>query len=94
MADERIAHLLRRAGFGASADEVADANTRSYSAAVDRLINYETIPDDVDEQIGQAGYAARPPIGQRVFAEHGRSTMRGSGGCSGCSTRAARSRRR
>ena len=28
MADERIEHLFRRAGFGASADELADAATR------------------------------------------------------------------
>ena len=57
MADQRIEHLLRRAGFGASADELDDYNTRSYSAAVDRLINYELIPDDVDAKIGQPGYA-------------------------------------
>jgi uncharacterized protein (DUF1800 family) len=56
MADQRIEHLFRRAGFGASADDLADANTRSYSSLVDRLINYETIPDDVDGKIGQAGY--------------------------------------
>jgi uncharacterized protein (DUF1800 family) len=57
MADQRIEHLLRRAGFGASADEAAGYNTRSYSAAVDRLINYELVEDDVDAQIGQPGYA-------------------------------------
>ena len=60
MADPRIEHLLRRAGFGASADELADySNTRSYSATVDRLISYELIDDDVDAKIGQPGAWAR-----------------------------------
>ena len=56
MADQRLEHLFRRAGFGASADDLAVYETLSYSAAVDRLINYETIPDDVDAKIGQPGY--------------------------------------
>jgi uncharacterized protein (DUF1800 family) len=58
MADPRLEHLLRRAGFGASAGDLAYHNTRSYSAAVEGLLNYETIPDDVDTHIGQSGYAS------------------------------------
>ena len=49
-------HLLRRAGFGASPDDLAAYDRLSYSQAVDRLVNYESIPDDVDSKIGQAGY--------------------------------------
>ena len=41
MADQRIEHLLRRAGFGASADDLAIFGNLSYGAAVDRLVNYE-----------------------------------------------------
>ena len=56
MADAQIQHLLRRAGFGASADDVAAFGQMSYAAAVDRLTNYERVPDDVDGKIGQSGY--------------------------------------
>ena len=56
MADDSIAHLLRRAGFGASGDDLAIFDQLSYGAAVDRLLNYDTIPDDVDAKIGQAGF--------------------------------------
>jgi len=56
MADDSIAHLLRRAGFGAGSDDLAIFNQLSYNAAVDRLLNYDSIPDDVDSKIGQAGY--------------------------------------
>ncbi len=56
MADDSIAHLLRRAGFGASSDDLAVFAPMSYNAAVDRLVNYDSIPDDVDSKIGQANY--------------------------------------
>ncbi len=49
-------HLLRRAGFGASGDELAAYDRLSYSQAVDQLVNYDSIPDDVDAKIGQPGY--------------------------------------
>ena len=56
MADDSITHLLRRAGFGASSEDLAAFDNLSYNAAVDRLLNYDSIPDDVDSKIGQAGY--------------------------------------
>ena len=56
MADPRIEHLLRRAGFGASADDQAAFGSLSYGAAVDRVIDYDQIPDDVDAKIGQPGF--------------------------------------
>src|SRR5438045_1730970 len=56
MADDSIAHLLRRAGFGASSDDLAVFGALSYSAALDRLLNFDSIPDDVDSKIGQAGF--------------------------------------
>jgi len=56
MADDFIEHLLRRAGFGASSDDEATFGSLSYVNAVNRLINYESIPDDVDSKIGQPGF--------------------------------------
>ncbi|HZR23225.1 MAG TPA: DUF1800 domain-containing protein [Vicinamibacterales bacterium] len=51
-----IDHLLRRAGFGASADELAAYDRLSYAEAVDRLVNYDAMPDTVDSNIGKPGY--------------------------------------
>ncbi len=55
-ADPLLAHLLRRAGFGASPDDLATFEPLSYAQAVDQLVNYQSIPDTVDSHIGQAGY--------------------------------------
>ena len=54
--DLLIEHLLRRAGFGASSDELTAYRALSYAQAVDRLVNYDAIPDTVDSKIGAAGY--------------------------------------
>ena len=43
--EERIEHLLRRAGFGGSQDEVAELSEIGYQAAVDLLVFYEQAPD-------------------------------------------------
>ena len=53
-----IEHLLRRAGFGASEEEVADYMDLGVRAAVGRLLDYNTIPDDVDALIGKSGYVS------------------------------------
>src|SRR5262245_47985819 len=52
----QIEHLLRRAGFGGRPDEIAYYSDLSTSQAVDALINYDSITDDVDSSIGKAGY--------------------------------------
>jgi uncharacterized protein (DUF1800 family) len=54
--DLLTAHLLRRAGFGATADELAFYADLGYPGAVEALLNYEDVPDDVDEKIGRPGY--------------------------------------
>ena len=54
--DPLIEHLLRRAGFGARPDELATYGALSYAAAVDRLLNFEDVPDTVDAKIGTPGY--------------------------------------
>ena len=51
-----IEHLLRRAGFGAGEDEIADYMELGFSGAVRQLIDYQTVPDDVDALIGKPGY--------------------------------------
>ena len=45
-------HLLRRAGFGATPQELDEYASLSTGAAIERLVNYETQPDDVDARIG------------------------------------------
>jgi uncharacterized protein (DUF1800 family) len=54
--DRLLEHLLRRAGFGASSAELATYSRLSYSQAVDRLVNYEQLPDTVDSNIGKPGF--------------------------------------
>jgi len=54
--DQQMEHLLRRAGFGARSDELDTYRTLSFNGAVDRLVNYERIQDDVDSKIFQPGY--------------------------------------
>src|SRR5579859_3120245 len=50
MASEvQIGHLLRRAGFGATADDLTLYRSLGYSGAVDRLLNYQQVPDDAME---------------------------------------------
>jgi uncharacterized protein (DUF1800 family) len=51
-----IEHLLRRAGFGASADDLAAIGDLSTAAAISRLIDYGDVPDDVDQKIGNPAY--------------------------------------
>jgi uncharacterized protein (DUF1800 family) len=54
--EQTIEHLLRRAGFGASRQEIDDYSDLGFAAAVRRLVDFETVPDDVDSLIGRAGF--------------------------------------
>ena len=47
-------HLLRRAGFGASASELNMYSSLGYQGAVDRLLNYQQVDDSAMEQRLQA----------------------------------------
>src|ERR1700730_6349194 len=50
MASEvQIGHLLRRAGFGATSDELTLYRNLGYTGAVDRLLNYQQVSDDAME---------------------------------------------
>ena len=57
--EEDLAHLFRRAGFGASEAELtqfARLGILSFSTAAAYLLDYARQPDDVDQFIGQVGY--------------------------------------
>jgi uncharacterized protein (DUF1800 family) len=57
--EETIAHLFRRAGFGASDAELtafARAGIGGFTASVAYVVNYQAQPDDVDQYIGTPGY--------------------------------------
>ena len=56
--DDLIEHLLRRAGFGASREQVAHYSDLGFGGAVRRLTAYEDIPDEVDSLIGRPGFVA------------------------------------
>jgi len=62
--DRRIEHLLRRAGFGARPDEIEYYGEMSVGQAVDALLDYENIIDDIDKFIGQPGYVNTTIRGQ------------------------------
>src|SRR5581483_8744794 len=50
MASEvQIGHLLRRAGFGATSDELTLYRNLGFTGAVDRLLNYSQVSDDAME---------------------------------------------
>ncbi len=62
-----IEHLLRRAGFGATDEEISDYSRLGFlgfSSAAARLINFGEIPDDVDSFIGRPGYVGITARGQ------------------------------
>ena len=56
-ADRQVEHLLRRAGFGARPDELSLFREMTIDQAVDVLVNYDSLVDDVDTLIGKPGYA-------------------------------------
>ena len=70
--EQDIDHILRRAGFGATQEEVDTYARLAFggadASALARLLSYEQIADDVDDQIGKPGYvgitgAGRVPAG-------------------------------
>ena len=56
--DSLIEHLLRRVGFGGTPQEVQEYSDLGYATALDQLLNYEQVVDDVDAYIGTPGYVA------------------------------------
>ncbi|MEE8130974.1 MAG: DUF1800 domain-containing protein [Vicinamibacterales bacterium] len=54
--DPAIGHLLRRAGFGISTDKATFWNQQGVTSAINHLVDYESVPGDVDDHIGDLGY--------------------------------------
>ena len=52
----QLEHLLRRAGFGATGEELRFYDDMSLTQAVNHLVDYDRVPDDVDTKIGQNAY--------------------------------------
>jgi uncharacterized protein (DUF1800 family) len=56
--EQLIEHLLRRAGFGASQEEVDLYTDLGFGGTVRRLLDFQAVPDEVDDLIGQPGSVA------------------------------------
>ena len=48
---DKIAHLLRRAGFGSSFDDLDYYANFGVGGTIDRLLDYEQIEDDVEQRL-------------------------------------------
>jgi uncharacterized protein (DUF1800 family) len=53
-----VDHLLRRAGFGASQEDLKEFEGTPTSELLQYLLNFDDQPDDVDEKIGNPAYAS------------------------------------
>lgn len=58
-----IGHLLRRAGFGATAQELQHYSAMGFERAVDTLLHPERVKDEVDEQLSARGIDLSAPGG-------------------------------
>ncbi len=71
-----VDHLLRRAGFGATEDDLKEFEGSSTSEVLQYLLDYEGQPDDVDEKIGNPAYAlidgGRTGFSPNLNIEHAR----------------------
>src|SRR6266567_2865938 len=62
--DPQIQHLLRRAGFGANATELDYYTNLGLINAINELVDYSKVPDDVDGKIGTPGYVGTTSNGE------------------------------
>jgi uncharacterized protein (DUF1800 family) len=70
-----VEHLLRRAGFGASQDDLKSFEGESTSGVLQHLLDYEQQPDDADTKIGNPAYAsitARDGFSPNLNIDHAR----------------------
>ena len=73
--EQLVEHLLRRAGFGASEEEIDQYDAIGFGASARSLLDYDDVPDDVDELIGRPGYAgitANGPFAPNTNIAHAR----------------------
>jgi uncharacterized protein (DUF1800 family) len=68
--EQQIEHLLRRAAFGASQDQVDQFADIGYRRAIGELTNFEEQPDDVDDLIGKPGFVGVTARGQLLPGEN------------------------
>ena len=68
--EQRIEHLLRRAGFGASQAQVDAFADLGFRAAVSELVDYHEIEDTVDDLIGRPGFVGVTARGSFLPAEN------------------------
>ncbi|HXG57262.1 MAG TPA: DUF1800 domain-containing protein [Vicinamibacterales bacterium] len=61
--EDQVEHLLRRAGFGASQEEIDGYLDLGFSGTLDYLLRYDRVPDDVDSFIGKPGYIGTSVVG-------------------------------
>ena len=66
--EQQIEHLLRRAGFGGSPNEIDFYSEIGVRGTIDLLTFYDQVPDDVDGKIGQPGFVSVTTRG--TFAPH------------------------
>jgi uncharacterized protein (DUF1800 family) len=57
----QINHLLRRAGFGPAPGDVGDYLDAGVQGAMDRLVNYDGISDDLDSRLSQTSFDFTKP---------------------------------
>src|SRR5918993_1309889 len=63
-----LEHILRRMGFGASPADMAFWSTMDPSAVIDRLLNFESLPTDIDRRIGDAAHVGITTAAGRAFS--------------------------
>jgi len=62
----QIGHLLRRAGFGATPDELTMYGNLGFNGAVDRLINYQQVSDnDMENRLNALNIDLNSPLNQQ-----------------------------
>ncbi|MGH2496060.1 MAG: DUF1800 domain-containing protein [Ktedonobacteraceae bacterium] len=62
----QIGHLLRRAGFGTSPEEIVMYESLGFSGSVDRLLNYQQVgDDDMENRLKAVNLDLNSPISQR-----------------------------
>ncbi len=70
-----VTHLLRRAGFGGSAEDIAAYTALGYEGAVERLVNYEATDDSETERVVAAMRASTPPYANPQRPELGNTGL-------------------
>jgi uncharacterized protein (DUF1800 family) len=63
-----LEHIVRRLAFGASPSELAFWSGMDPSAAIDRLLNYESQPANIDTRIGDPAYIGITTAQGRAFS--------------------------